>query len=93
LRKQRGKIVARKKTDVRLSLHGSGDGSPTVRLNLTLDVFGEKWFVDRDGARSKLCPHGSSTEIARLIQRWLIGEAKAVRQRRQMKIGVKARVQ
>lgn len=77
--------MARKKTHLRISLHGA-DSTKTVRLNLTLDPFGEKWFVDRNGARSKLCPHGSSTGVARLIQRWLIGQAKVVRESRSLRL-------
>ena len=78
--------MARQKTDLRISLKGvSGE---TVRLNLSLDVFGERWHVYRDGALSMSVPHGSSTTVAQHIQRWLIGQAGSVRSRRNCSVPV-----
>lgn len=68
--------MARQKTDLRISLRGhSGD---TVRLNLCLDVFGERWHVYRDGVLSTSFPHASSTVIAKQLSKWLMGQRAAV---------------
>ena len=71
--------MSRRKTDLRISL--SGFAGQTVRLNLSLDPFGN-WFVYRDGALSKSHPRASSTVVAKQIQKWLIGQATQVEKRR-----------
>lgn len=68
--------MARQKTDLRLSL--SGHSGETVRLNLTLDVFGERWHVYRDGVLAKSFPHASSTVIAQQLAKWLRGQQAVV---------------
>ena len=75
--------MARQKNDLRISL--SGTGGETVRLNLTLDVFGEQWHVYRDGVLSKSFPSASSTVVSKQLQKWLIGQMKAVREKRVVK--------
>ena len=80
--------MARQKNDLRISLHGvSGN---TVRLNLSLDTFGDQWHVYRDGALSKSHPLASSTVVAKQLQKWLIAQAAAVRESRELKLPARA---
>jgi len=69
--------MARKPSDVMISLKGAAGG--TARLNLTLQLHDGLWRVERDGALSKSHPYASSTTVAKQLQRWLIGQAGAVR--------------
>lgn len=50
----------------------------TVRLNLSLDVFGKCWHVYRDGALSTSFPHASTTVIAAQLAKWLHSQRESV---------------
>ena len=60
--------MGRPKTDVRISLKGR-DGK-TVRVGLVRGLDG-RWVIYRNGQRSRKHPAASSTEIGRLLARWL----------------------
>jgi hypothetical protein len=55
--------------DIRISLKKRG--GPTVRVELVRQPSGKKFWVRRNGTRSRILPEANASQVADRIRRWL----------------------
>ena len=69
--------------EMRISLKKRGGA--TYRIELIRQPGGTRFWVRRDGVRSKLLPDASATQLAERIRQWILAEAKPAQGRRRAK--------
>lgn len=66
-------LMPRPKADIRISIKIRG--RPTRKLELIRQPIGHKYWIRVDGRPSGKLPHGTPSEIADGIRRWIVATA------------------